>query len=69
LSKNLQLRFFLVYSLSPQDRARPIDTLMQMLEQDQLQHNIGARMSLDDIVQAHEMVERGEVTGNLVLKV
>jgi NADPH2:quinone reductase len=42
---------------------------MLMLEQDQLQHNIGARMSLDDIVQAHEMVERGEVTGNLVLKV
>jgi NADPH2:quinone reductase len=69
LSKNLQLRFFLVYSLSPQDCARAIDTLMLMLEQDQLQHNIGARMSLDDIVQAHEMVERGEVTGNLVLKV
>ena len=69
LSKNLQLRFFLVYSLAPEDRRRAIDTLTSMLAHGRLQHNIGARLSLDDIVQAHEMIERGEVTGNLVLKV
>jgi NADPH:quinone reductase-like Zn-dependent oxidoreductase len=40
-----------------------------MLAHGRLQHNIGARLSLNDIVQAHEMIERGEVTGNLVLKV
>ena len=69
LAKNLQLRFFLVYSLSPEDRAQAVRTLTQMLERGMLQHNIGARLSLDDIVNAHEMIERGEVTGNLVLKV
>ena len=68
LAKNIQLRFFLVYSLSPTDRARATATLTRMLERGTLQHNIGARMSLDDIVTAHERLERGEVTGNLVLK-
>lgn len=68
LSKNLQLRFFIVYHLTAMDRARAVTTLTRMLERGMLQHNIGARLTLDEIVTAHERVERGEVVGNLVLK-
>ena len=68
LAKNIQLRFFLVYSLSPADRARAQSTLTRLLTRDSLQHQIGARLPLTEIVRGHEMVERGEVTGNLVLR-
>ncbi len=68
LAKNIQLRFFIVYHLSPADRARAVATLTRMLERGTLQHSIGARMTLADIVRAHERIERGEVTGNLVLQ-
>jgi len=68
LAKNIQLRFFIVYHLSPADRSRAVATLTRMLERGTLQHQIGARMTLSDIVRAHERIERGEVTGNLVLQ-
>lgn len=68
LAKNIQLRFFIVYHLSPADRSRAVATLTRMLERGTLQHSIGARMPLADIVRAHERIERGEVTGNLVLQ-
>jgi NADPH2:quinone reductase len=68
LAKNIQLRFFIVYHLSPADRARAVATLTRMLERGTLQHRIGARLPLADIVRAHERIERGEVTGNLVLQ-
>ncbi len=68
LAKNIQLRFFIIYHLSPADRSRAVATLTRMLERGTLQHSIGARMTLADIVRAHERIERGEVTGNLVLQ-
>ncbi|TFZ04395.1 NADPH:quinone reductase [Ramlibacter rhizophilus] len=69
LARNLQLKFFLVYALSPQDRQRATATLTRLLERGALQHRIADRMPLAQIVQAHERLERGEVNGNLVLKV
>ena len=69
IAKNLQLRFFIVYHLAPADRAVAVATLTRMLERGRLQHNIAARLALDDIATAHEMVERGSVAGNVVLRV
>lgn len=69
IAKNIQLRFFIVYHLTPPDRARAVATLTRMLERGALQHNIGCRLPLAEAAKAHEMVERGEVTGNLVLQV
>jgi NADPH2:quinone reductase len=69
ISKNLQLKFFIVYHLSPHDRARAVATLTRLLTRGALQHNIAARLPLQEIAKAHEMVERGEVTGNVVLSV
>jgi NADPH2:quinone reductase len=65
--KNLQLKFFIVYHLTADDRDRATATLMRMLERDDLTHQIAARFSLDDIASAHERVESGTAIGNVVV--
>lgn len=69
LSKNIQLKFFIVYHLEPADRARATDALQRLLARGELQHNIAARLPLDAIVAGHEAVESGQLVGNLVLQV
>jgi NADPH2:quinone reductase len=67
--KNLRLRFFIVYNLSAGDRARAIENLVPLLVAGRLMHNIGARLPLERIAEAHELVERGRVVGNVILEV
>lgn len=69
IAKNLQLKFFIVYNLAEQDRARAIATLTRMLARGSLQHNVAARVPLADIAAAHEMVESGKAVGNVVVEV
>ena len=69
IAKNLQMKFFIVYNLAPEDRNRAEATLTRMLARGSLQHNIAARLPLAQIAAAHEMVERGTAVGNVVLKV
>ena len=70
LRENLhRLAFVGVYRLSPHDRRAAIDGLTEMLAAGTLSHPIGARFSLDDIVAAHEAVERGQVIGNVIVDV
>jgi NADPH2:quinone reductase len=68
ISRNLQLKFFIVYHLAPQDRARAVGTLTRMLARGTLRHNIAARLPLADVAAAHELVESGRAVGNVVLK-
>ena len=49
--------------------ARTISDLMKLLWENRLLHNIAVRPSLEKIVDAHELVERGGVSGNVVLEV
>ncbi len=69
IAKNLQLHCFIVYHLAPADRERALGTLGRMLERGVLRHNIAARLPLQDIAAAHEMVESGSAVGNVVLAV
>lgn len=69
IAKNLQLKFFIVYNLAPEDRARAVAVLTRMLARGELAHNVAARVPLADIAAAHEWVERGEVAGNVVVRV
>lgn len=69
ISRNLQFRFFIVYNLTPSDRALCNATLDRLLRMNALQFNIGARLPLERIAEAHEIVETGAVTGNVVLRV
>jgi len=67
--KNVNIAFFIVYNLSPEDRKRAIVGLTALLEHGALQHNIAARLPLARIAEAHEMVESGSATGNVVVEV
>lgn len=68
IAKNLSWHFFIVYHLSPADRAAAEATLRGLLEDGRLQHQIARRVDLDEIVQAHEAVESGLLMGNLVVR-
>ena len=67
LFQSMGVKFFLVYDLTPADRQVAVARLSAMLSQQQLQHSIGARFSLNQIAQAHQMVEAGQVVGNVVV--
>jgi NADPH2:quinone reductase len=69
IMKNVRVCFFIVYNLTPQDRVAAIDQLTAWLVQGRLSHRVAARLPLAQIAQAHELVERGEVAGNVVLDV
>jgi NADPH2:quinone reductase len=67
LQRSHDLRFFLVYDLTPEDRQRALAGIGNMLLSGTLDHAIGARFGLDDIATAHEAVEGGKVVGNVVV--
>ena len=69
IRKGIHLYFFIVYNLPADVRKEAIADLSLLLEQDQLIHNIAARLPLAQIAEAHDLVERGQVRGNVVLKV
>lgn len=69
IMKNVGLRFFIVYNLAPAVRAQAIDRLTHFLEDGQLTHNIAARLPLESIVEAHERVETGRATGNVLVAI
>jgi NADPH2:quinone reductase len=66
LFNSIGLKFFLVYDLLPADRIWCVNRTNELLVAGQLQHTIGARFSLNQIVQAHEAVEAGQL-GNVVI--
>ena len=66
---NVTLHFFMVYRLSPADRMRAIAALTAMLAANTLQHQIAARLPLERIAEAHELVETGQANGNVILDV
>jgi NADPH2:quinone reductase len=69
ISRNFGVRFFIVYHLSDLDRRRAVEVLTDFLRRDVLQHNIGMKLPLTSIAEAHDAVESGTVTGNVVLSI
>jgi NADPH:quinone reductase len=69
MQNSATFRFFLVYELSPQDRAAAIAELDRALREKRIIHNIGLRLPLAEIAAAHEALESASVTGNLVLDI
>ena len=67
--KNATVHFFIVYNLSAADRARALATLQPMLARGELTHNVAERLPLAECAKAHQLVESGKVTGNVVLRV
>ncbi|HEY6643728.1 NADPH:quinone reductase [Povalibacter sp.] len=67
IAKNVRLRFFMVYILDAATRTTLIDDLTSLLAGDRLKHNISARLPLDRIAEAHELVESGRSNGKVVV--
>lgn len=66
---SLTLRVFVVYELRAEERRAAIEDLTAMLEAGALTHTIGGRFPLAEIAAAHEAVEGGRVTGNVVVEI
>lgn len=69
IRKGVHLYFFIVYSLNPDVRKFAITDLLMLLAENRLSHNIAARLPLEQIAEAHDLVEQGRVSGNVVLEV
>jgi NADPH2:quinone reductase len=69
MQNSTTLRLFLVYDMTEQDRTAAIGELMALLEDRRLQHSIARRLPLEDVAEAHELVERGGLIGNVVLDI
>jgi NADPH2:quinone reductase len=67
LVNTIRLEFFLVYELDAAERSRAIDAITRGLSSGALQNRVARpTYRLDDIVAAHEAVERGTI-GNVVV--
>ena len=69
IRKGVWLNFFIVYNLSEEVRERALADLSLLLAGNQLSHNIAARLPLAQIAEAHDLVEKGRVMGNVVLEI
>ena len=69
MQNSVTLRLFLIYDISEHDRKAGIDELTRLLTEGRLTHSVALRLPLGQIADAHEIVERGEMMGNVVLDV
>jgi len=69
MQNSIDLRLFLIYEISQKDREAGIAELTKILQENRLIHTIAQRLSLDRVADAHDIVERGGVVGNVVLQV
>ncbi len=69
MQNSITLRFFLIYDISEADRSAAIAELGDLIQRGRLIHTVARRVALDDIAEAHEIVERGEVIGNVVVDI
>ncbi len=69
MQNSIALRFFLVYELREDDRSAGIAELTELLEGGKLIHTVARRLPLSDIAEAHDLIERGDVVGNVVLDI
>ena len=61
------LRFTYVYGLTQAERDAAVGAINRMLEAGTLINNVALTLPLNDIVAAHEAVERGQTPGNVVV--
>jgi NADPH2:quinone reductase len=69
MQNSITLRFFILYELSSDDRVAGIAELTDLLKQAKLVHTVALRLPLEKIAEAHDIVERGDVIGNVVLDI
>jgi NADPH:quinone reductase-like Zn-dependent oxidoreductase len=69
IRRGATLKWFIVYDLALADRDAGVADLNAMLAKGALTTTIAKRFSLDEIVGAHEMVEKARHIGNVVIDI
>ncbi|MCO6418920.1 NADPH:quinone reductase [Siccirubricoccus sp. KC 17139] len=67
IMKGIGVRFFIVYELTPRQRAEAVGALQSWLARGLVRHAVAAHMPLAECAAAHDAVEAGSLMGNLVL--
>jgi NADPH:quinone reductase len=68
LTSNIDVRFILVYEMPAPAIAQAVGDISTMLAENRLTHNIALTVPLNDIVAAHQAVEKGP-TGKVVVSI
>jgi len=68
MAKNIILRFTLIYTITPSERAQILSDIDSWLNTGKCQFAIAAKFPLKDVVQAHELIESGNKIGHVILE-
>ena len=66
---NATLRLVMVHAMPEAAKVRAVRDISSALRDGVLSHRIAKRFPLDRIVDAHEAIESGTVTGNVVIDI
>ena len=69
MRNRLTLEFVFVYEMDEADRVACLRELEPLLREGALQHTVALRLPLAEVARAHDLVEQGQVLGNLVLDI
>lgn len=69
MQNTVSLLPFLIYEIGAADRAAGLDEVARLLHAGKLRHTVARHLPLAHIAQAHDLVERGEAIGNVVLDI
>ena len=69
MRNRITLGFVFIYEIGEADRAAGLREMDALLREGVLQHTVGLRLPLADIARAHDLVEQGQVLGNVVLEI
>jgi NADPH:quinone reductase len=63
------MKFVFIYEISDADRQAGLRELDAVLREGAVLHTVGQRLPLAEIARAHDLVEQGQVLGNVVLDI
>lgn len=69
MRNRLTIRFVYVYEMEPAERAAALPELDALLREGSLRHAVALRLPLEQVARAHDIVEQGQVIGNVVLEI
>lgn len=69
MRNRIRLSFVWLYEIEAADREANLRELDTLLREGALQHTVAVRLPLADIARAHDLVEQGQVLGNVVLDI
>jgi len=67
--KNVTLRMVLVYNMPETAKRQAIDDITIILHEELFQHRVAKTVSLENIAEAHQAIETGDVPGCVVIEI